>query len=383
MFLISVGTVINPIVLFNAGTLGIAAIFTLACIGGKLIAAALTRPLFSYTWDEVGVLFSLSVSQAAATLAATFIGLEIGLLDSSAVNAVMLVIIVSLLVSSICARRYGERLPQPTADTRRLGRSVLVQVDEPSDIAQMVDIAGRLVRADAGVLRPVVVACDGQTPPNADAVSIASQALVRRGIDAEVEIRYDSSTRVGLLHGVASHNSSLVMVPAATESWLPTLLGASQHALVAECPVPVALVRGGNASVRRAVFMLSSAQSKRPRSATRIASDLVVRLQKGGLDALVVADGAVEEELGENLAGVETVEGFGPDWIESYALESDLIVVPGGQNGALATARVTRQAARAGLTIVVVADARSVSALDVASQGLGLVPGRAGIVDGV
>jgi hypothetical protein len=77
------------------------------------------------------------------------------------------------------------------------------------------------------------------------------------------------------------------------------------------------------------------------------------------------------------------VETAPHEWVDTDALESDLIVVPGGQNGSVATARVTRQATRSGLTIVVVADARSVSALDVASQGLGLVTGRASSLDGV
>ena len=53
------------------------------------------------------------------------------------------------------------------------------------------------------------------------------------------------------------------------------------------------------------------------------------------------------------------------------------MIVPGGRNGALATARVTKQATLRGATIAVVADASAVSALDAAGQGLGLVAGRA------
>ena len=173
------------------------------------------------------------------------------------------------------------------------------------------------------------------------------------------------------------------MVPAATESWLPTLLGVSQHALVAECPVPVALVRGGSAPARRAVLALSTSQARRPRSATHLAADLTVRLRKGGLSVIVVADGPLDDELRATLPNVDVVEAAPHEWVDTDALDSDLIVVPGGQNGSVATARVTRQATRSGLTIVVVADARSVSALEVASQGLGLVTGRAGSLDGV
>ena len=39
MFLVSIGTVIDPEVLVDPGTLGLAGVFVVACIGGKLIAA--------------------------------------------------------------------------------------------------------------------------------------------------------------------------------------------------------------------------------------------------------------------------------------------------------------------------------------------------------
>ena len=191
--------------------------------------------------------------------------MQIGLLDTSAVNAIMLVIILSLLASSITARRYGLRIPPPPTDARRLGRSVLVHIDEPGEVRATVQVASRLVEADGGVLRPVVIACDGERHRKRKRSSVAGRTIGRLGLDAEVETRFDRSVRDGLLHGVASHNSSFVVVPAATESWLPTLLGASQHALVAESPVPFALVRGGTGSVHRAVLVLSSSQARRPR----------------------------------------------------------------------------------------------------------------------
>ena len=141
LFLVSVGTVIDPSVLFDAGTLGVALVFTIACIGGKLVASLTTKPLFGYSWNEVGIAFSLSVAQAAATLAATFVGLRIGLLDTSAVNAIMLVIIVSLVASSVTARRFGALVPVPRADEGRLGRCVVVHVEDPNDARG--DVAGR------------------------------------------------------------------------------------------------------------------------------------------------------------------------------------------------------------------------------------------------
>ena len=323
------------------------------------------------------------VSQAAATLAATFIGLEIGLLDTSAVNAMMLSSSSSLRSrrSARAAMASAFRSPRPTAAGSAAPSSSTWT--SRTDVAFMVDIASRVVRADGGSCvrssSPVTVKSHRpktRSPP-------CHRRSARRGIDAELEIRYDTSVRVGLLHGVASHDSSLVVVPAATESWLPTLLGVSQHALVAECPVPVALVRGGSApAVARCPGAVVVAGPASPFShASRGGPDRSAaqrrprRHRRGGRPARR----RVARDIGERGRGRGRSARMGRHGRTRFGSDRRTR----GPNGSVATARVTRQATRSGLTIVVVADARSVSALDVASQGLGLVTGRAGSLDGV
>lgn len=52
-------------------------------------------------------MFSLSAAQAAATLAAIVVGLNVGLLDESTVNAVMMVILVTCVVAPAAASRHA------------------------------------------------------------------------------------------------------------------------------------------------------------------------------------------------------------------------------------------------------------------------------------
>jgi Kef-type K+ transport system membrane component KefB len=66
MFLVSVGTVIDPSVLLSWGTIGVAAVFSVACIGGKL-CASLTRSRCSATRGTKSASRSRSRSRAAAT----------------------------------------------------------------------------------------------------------------------------------------------------------------------------------------------------------------------------------------------------------------------------------------------------------------------------
>lgn len=371
MFLVSVGTVIDPEVMVDPATLLLGLLFTVACIGGKFIAAALCKPMFSFSADEVGVVFGLSVAQAAATLAATFVGLEIGLFTTATVNAIMIVIVVSLVLASTSALRFGSRLPKPPVDETRLGRCVVLQLDDPTDAPSLVAIAGRLAQGDAGVLRPIVVVADGEADPAPERMAALHHAIDASGIDAEIEVRHDRTVNDGVLHAATSARASIIVAPAATQTWLPTLVEVAQHRLVAASAVPTVLVRAGRVPVERTVLALAAPQAKRPSSAGLGAAALASRLGRDRL--LVVAADDPSDQLRAIFGDVEVIVRSPSEWFTEHGAASDLVVVPGGRNGALVTARFVKQVSALGSTVVVSADRESVSAASRAADGLGLV----------
>ena len=115
VFLVSVGLLLDPSVMFSPDTLGIAALITLACVGGKAAAAALTRPLLHFSWAEAGAIFALTTPQAAATLAATLVGFDIGLFSTSVVNAVLVLILITIVVPTVSVARSLRAIPPPEA----------------------------------------------------------------------------------------------------------------------------------------------------------------------------------------------------------------------------------------------------------------------------
>ena len=56
IFLVSVGVLLEPKVMINPKTLGIALVFTVAVLGGKALAAVVAGRTFRFTWPEVGVM---------------------------------------------------------------------------------------------------------------------------------------------------------------------------------------------------------------------------------------------------------------------------------------------------------------------------------------
>ncbi len=115
LFLVSVGLIVDPTVMASPATIALGAVFVAACIGGKALAAALTRPLLRFTGAEVATVFGLTVAQAAATLAATRVGFAIGLFGDRVVNAVLILIVVSLLLASGFATAGSRRVKQSEA----------------------------------------------------------------------------------------------------------------------------------------------------------------------------------------------------------------------------------------------------------------------------
>jgi Kef-type K+ transport system membrane component KefB len=376
LFLVSVGTIIDPAVMIDPSTLALGGLFTAACVLAKLLAAVACKPLFQFSWDEIGVMFGLSVVQAAATLAATFVGLEIGLFSMATVNAVMIVIVVTMIIASASAQVFGRRLPKPPIDTSRLGRSVVLQIDDAAEVPALLGLVRRLADRDGGVVRPILVVPDGAPQPDEAQLQALHHAIDSTGTDAELTVVHDASVNDGVLHTAQATKASLIVVPAASQSWLPTLFEASQHSLVSSSDAPTAMVRLGRSEVQRVVLALSSAQAARPSSAGLQAAQVAARLAKGGSLVVVCAadpaDSLVAIWQQADIVRAESTH----DWFAAEGRASDVLVMPGGRNGALATARLSKVATGVGATLMVVADRASVSAPGGRAEGLGIMPSR-------
>jgi Kef-type K+ transport system membrane component KefB len=373
IFLVSVGTIIDPSVLLELGTLGIALVLIGACVGGKLFASLVSGPAFGFSRDEVGVVLSLTVPQAAATLAATLVGLRIGLFDESTVNAVMLLIAVSLIVASAAATFFGARVPRPSVDASRLARSVLVDVDPAEPAERAVGLAARLARIDGGVIRPVVVVGDGAARPGPAELERLEAVVGRTGFDADVDVRHDRSKPDGILHAQASYDSSLVVLTATADNWLPTLSGSSHH-LARSLDVPVAFVRPGSTRATRVVLALGPNQARRPRTSARLAVEVAARLQRSGLPVVVVMGGLVEPGLLDPLGAVECMAADGPTWVATEVRPSDEVVVPGGRSDNSITSRTAKVSGDRGATVVAVVSSESIGVTVDAVDTLGIVP---------
>ncbi|MEM8805576.1 MAG: cation:proton antiporter, partial [Cyanobacteria bacterium P01_G01_bin.38] len=201
-FFIAMGLLIDvPMFLSTLfSDLWIVTAIVLSLIGSKFMAAWGVKQIYHYSWPEALTMWSLSLPQVAATLAAALVGYQVGLLSEAIFNSVIVLMLVTSTLGPILTRRYASQLsvqalpvssaltsvtrPEPTRaikstittspvtdrttnsltdrmtdGERELSQfSVLVPVHNPATEPYLIDIAGRLAQQHSGKLLPLAIA---------------------------------------------------------------------------------------------------------------------------------------------------------------------------------------------------------------------------------
>lgn len=149
-FLIGVGMLINVQVVFGGlSVVYVAAVMTSIALGSKWIAAQIARRLLKMDRVEGDMLFGLSSGKAAATIAATMVGYQYGLLSEEMMNGAVLMILVCCGVASVVTERAGMKLRiNLTSDSledgvegRRQDARQLVAVANPVTSEEIMNLA--------------------------------------------------------------------------------------------------------------------------------------------------------------------------------------------------------------------------------------------------
>lgn len=110
-FLFHVGMLVDPAVIFTGiETLWIATVIVAVMLGGKAAAVAVVSAVKGFGPNQQGVLVGLSIGQAAAALAITLLGFEAEVFSTEVLNAVVVMILVSAVISPWLTERYARRI---------------------------------------------------------------------------------------------------------------------------------------------------------------------------------------------------------------------------------------------------------------------------------
>jgi len=320
-FLVSVGLLFDPAVMFVPSTLWLALWLSIALVAGKAIAAWISGRMYRLSGPESGLLFAVSVAQAAATLAGTVIGLEVGLYGEDVVNAVMVVIAVSLVITSVGTPRYAAGIEQPDGEKRRLGEKVMLAVRHAgSEVTGRLRLAGELAAASGGVVLPVLIS----VPETDDSVSDSRARLAEiddelhaLGLEGDARIRVDRSIAEGIAAAALEHDASLV---ALGWSGLRPVTGVFAETVASEVSrhvrCPVVVVAAVDAEPQRAVLVISERDLQSwTRDAVSTAATIASALAP---ERRLTVGPLAPDRIAE--AGLEL-----PDWVEYEPGGTDLV----------------------------------------------------------
>ncbi|ERN42797.1 Kef-type K+ transport system, membrane component [Rubidibacter lacunae KORDI 51-2] len=240
-------------------TLDSALWLTLAIVGGvfgaKLVAAAIAKLLYRYSWVETLTMWSLSLPQVAATLAAALAGLQAGLIDSQVFNAILVLMLVTSLVGPLLTERFARQLPlvdpEDEIDTddsipwwerveRELNRSdeqlatptfsVVVPVSNPLTERYLIEMASLLARHESGrvVALTIAQAHVHMDEPQLNDTLIRGDRLLARaedlgqefGVEVTSVLRIDDDIAEGISRAAREQQASLVVM-----GWSDTAVG--------------------------------------------------------------------------------------------------------------------------------------------------------------
>lgn len=244
-FLLSVGMLLDLSIFlasFRAWLIAIAMLITILLT--KWLAAEATRWLLGYSKEQAKVVYGLSLAQAAATLAATIVGHEIGLFDEAVVNGAILMILVTCFIAPWLVDRFGRKMALAAAECDELpakSQRILVAVHQTDVALPLLDLAKAL--RDPLAKQPVIpVTIVEESSHFAQKQRQATQLLEhcqRHLAAAEVPVqpimRLDLNIAGGLLRARRELHSNLCLLGWSEHSSAPEILfGSLQQQLLRE-----------------------------------------------------------------------------------------------------------------------------------------------------
>lgn len=239
IFFVDMGLLIKIPVFIRSLTTPKSLGLTLAIVAGlitsKFLAALLAKWVYRYNRRELMVMWSLSLPQVAATLAATLVGYRVGLLTEEVLNSVIVLMLVTSTLGPVITARFARGLtvtevesvteadalkwnPKVTEDAF----VVLVPVHNPRTEQYLIELAALLARQYSGQIVPLSIATahTHMNDPQLTSALRRSQGLLKTalevsreiGIEAEPLIRIDDSIAQGISRASREQNANLVVM---------------------------------------------------------------------------------------------------------------------------------------------------------------------------
>lgn len=286
-FLIGVGMLIDFRAFINRDTVIVALIMTVIATIGKFIPAWLTQKSFGYTLDERRIIFGLTNSQAAATLAAVLVGYNIilgygesgepvRLLNDSVLNGTVVMILITCTIASFVTQRGAKKIAlaelsheEPLESSER----ILLPVSNPGNIDELISLS-TIIKSKRNTegLYALNLITSSVSDPDAEWSArklLEQSAIAASAADVKVKsiLRYDTNLVTGISNVIKENGiTDLILGLHVRKSMSDSFLGRLTTRLLARCNCTVYIFRPVQpvSTVRRHVVVIPERAEDEP-----------------------------------------------------------------------------------------------------------------------
>lgn len=233
-FLISVGMLVDVTVLVKGfGALKVAGVIVAVAVTTKFIAAWITQKLFRLSADEGKMIFGLSTSHAAATLAIILVGYNIiigetpggepiRLLNEDVLNGTILLILISCAISSFVVEKASRNLAlseeDKTTEAIDSNEKILISLAYPETTSELVDLGLMLApkKADVPVYALHIISDENDDNKTHSAGKKMMEQAVKRAAATEKVLipltRFDANISNGIIYTIKEQNITDLLI---------------------------------------------------------------------------------------------------------------------------------------------------------------------------
>lgn len=229
-FLIGVGMMIDLRVFFGGlEVVELVAVMVVMAVVTKWLTAWLTQKICRMSKTERSLMYGLSTSRAAATLAVVLVGYNIilpdgsHLLGSEVLNAAIALILITCIISSFVTERASRQMALneiDSADSPDAGEKerILISISNPETIAPLVSLS-LLIRdsRQSDGLTAVNVVSDNRSAEKTARLGkryLQQAAQIASGVDVQLKTvsRYSANVATGVIHTAKEQETNTLIV---------------------------------------------------------------------------------------------------------------------------------------------------------------------------
>ena len=238
IFFVDLGLLVDlPAFVKSISTIWLTAAIVVGLIVSKFLAAFLAQLVYRYNFPEMMTMWSLSMPQVGATLAATLVGYRAGVLNEGVLNSVIVLMLVTSTLGPILTSRFAPQLESsatvladdtapiegiPEESHNKGEFTVVVPVYNPQTQRYLMEMATLLARSEGGRIVPLAIArahAHMDSPEMNKAIQ-NSQLLLDQakelsrelGVEASPKLRIEYDIAQGISHASRELNASLIVL---------------------------------------------------------------------------------------------------------------------------------------------------------------------------